>query len=124
MQVPDYQAVVTSSFRGACFTGAIRLGRREGLCSLVAMYASRFRNCVCAERNPIGGARKNRRSHKTRVTLRREVHAAQEVLEARVGVQVIELWVNSKKGHPCTPFGKGPFKPCQRLVLFTKSSIN
>jgi len=47
-----------SYFPGACFTGPIRLGCSEGLCSLIAMYASRFRNCVRAERNGIGGARR------------------------------------------------------------------
>jgi hypothetical protein len=57
-------------------------------------------------------------------SLGREIHAAQEVLEAWFRAKAIELRVNSKKGHPCTPFGKGPFKPCQGLVLFTKSSIN
>ena len=51
------------------------------------MYASRFRNCVGAERNRIGGARKKRGSQKTRATLRREVHAAQMALEARAGAR-------------------------------------
>ena len=48
----------------------------------VAMYASRFRNCVCTERNHIGGARKKRGSQMPRATLQREVHTAQEVQEA------------------------------------------
>jgi len=51
------------------------------------MYAGRFRNCVCAERSRIGGARKKWGSQKPRATLRREVHTAQEVLEARVGAR-------------------------------------
>jgi hypothetical protein len=46
------------SVREACFTGSIRLGRSRGLGSLVAMYASRFRNYVRTERNRIGGRRK------------------------------------------------------------------
>jgi len=49
------------------------------------MYASRFRNCVCTERHRIGGARKKRGSQWLRATLRREVHAAQEALEAQTG---------------------------------------
>jgi hypothetical protein len=49
------------------------------------MYASRFRNCVCTERNRIGGARKKWGSQRPRATLRREIHAAQEFLDARVG---------------------------------------
>jgi len=59
----------------------------EGLCSLVVMYASRFRNWVCAERNRIGGARKKWGSQRAREILRRKVHAAQEVLETRVGAR-------------------------------------
>ena len=51
------------------------------------MYASRFRNCAFTERNRIGDARKKWRSQKPRVTLRREVRMAQEVLEARTGAQ-------------------------------------
>jgi hypothetical protein len=69
------------------FTGTIWQRGLEGLCSLVVMYASPFRDCAFAERNRIGGARKKKRSQKTWGTLRREVHAAQEVLEARVGAQ-------------------------------------
>jgi hypothetical protein len=44
-------------FRKDRLPGAIRPRRSEGLFSLVAMYASRSRNCVCAEWNRIGGAR-------------------------------------------------------------------
>ena len=45
---------VTSTFREACFPGAIRLGWPEGLCSFVAIYATRFHNCVCTEGcNPV-----------------------------------------------------------------------
>ena len=71
------------------FTGTIRLGWLEGLFSLVAMYASRFRSCAFAERNCMGGRRKKWGSQKTRATLRREIHAAQKVLEARVLEQAI-----------------------------------
>jgi len=45
--------------REACFPGAIRLGRSEGQFSLFVEYTRRLRNCVCAERNPIGGRRKS-----------------------------------------------------------------
>ena len=58
------------------FTGTIWQRWSEGLCSLVVMYASRSRNCVCAERNRIGGARKKRGSQKPRATLRWEIHPA------------------------------------------------
>ena len=51
----------------------------------MAMHASRFRNCVYTERNRIGGRHEKRGSQKLLATLRREVHAAQEVLEAQVG---------------------------------------
>jgi hypothetical protein len=70
--------------------GRISQSWSEGLGSLVAMYASRFRNCVCAERNRIGGAHNKRGSQKPRATLRREIHAAQEFLKARAGVREIE----------------------------------
>jgi hypothetical protein len=49
------------------------------------MHASRFRNCAFAERSSIGGARKKGGSQRPRAALRREIHAAQEALEARVG---------------------------------------
>jgi hypothetical protein len=73
---------MAASLLEACFPGPIRFGRSEGLFSLVAMYASRFRDCVCKERNRAGGARKKRGSQRPRATLQWEVHAAQEVLEA------------------------------------------
>ena len=63
--------------------------RSEGLFSLVVMYASQFRNCVSTERNRIGGPRKKRGSQKTRATLRRDVHAALEALEARGGAKQV-----------------------------------
>ena len=53
--------------------------------SLVVMYASRFRECVCTERNRMGGTRKKWASQRPRATLRREVHAAQKALEAQRG---------------------------------------
>jgi hypothetical protein len=59
----------------------------DGLFSLVAMCVSRFRNCALAERNHIGDARKIWGSQKPRATLRREVHVAQEGLEARAGLE-------------------------------------
>jgi len=61
----------------------------EGPFSLVVMYASRFRKCVCAERNRIGGAREKRGGQRPRATLRWEVHATQEVLDARGGAQQV-----------------------------------
>jgi hypothetical protein len=61
----------------------------EGLFSRVAIHASRFRNCAFAERNRIGGPRKKRGSQKTRATLRRDVHAALEALEARGGAKQV-----------------------------------
>jgi hypothetical protein len=51
------------------------------------MYASPFRNCAFAEWNRIGGAHKKRGSQKTQATLLGEVHAAEEVLEARAGAR-------------------------------------
>ena len=69
-------------WREGRFTGTIWQRRPEGLFSLVVMHASRFRNCVYAERDRIGGERKKRGSQKTRATLRREVHEPQEVLQA------------------------------------------
>jgi hypothetical protein len=74
--------------------------------SLVVMYASRFRNCLCAERNRIGGARKKRGSQKPRATLRQEVHAAQEVLEARVGAPGVPI-------PPCTEMNQGRLRSWQ-----------
>ena len=56
------------------------------------------RNSVCGERNRIGGARKKRGSQKPRATLRREIHAAQEVLEARVGAHEVEFGSAGKGG--------------------------
>jgi hypothetical protein len=56
-------------------------------CAPLGQGASRFRNCVCTERNRIGGARKKWGIQRPGATLRREIHAAQEVLEARVGAE-------------------------------------
>jgi len=69
------------------FTGTISQRWSGGLFSLVAMYASRFGNFLCAEWNRIGGTSKKSGSQKTRASLRREIHAAQEVLEARAGAR-------------------------------------
>jgi len=60
------------------------------------MSASRFRNCAFAERNRIGGARKKWGSQKPRATLRREIHAAEGVLEARVRGQAIPPQLDAK----------------------------
>ena len=68
-------------------TGTIWQRWSEGLCSLVAMHAGRFRNCVCTDRNRIGGVRKKWGSQRLRATLRREVHASHQILEARVGAR-------------------------------------
>jgi len=51
----------------------------------MAMQAGRFRNCAFAERNSIGGESKKRGAKGRGAALRREIHPAQEVLEARVG---------------------------------------
>jgi hypothetical protein len=82
------------------FTGTIRERWSEALCSLAAINGSRFRNCVFAERNRIGGAHKKRGSQRPRKTLRREIHAAQEVLEARVGAEGIVLRLRLQQEHP------------------------
>jgi len=52
--------------------------------SLVAIYASRFRSCRCADRNRVGGVRSGELKAEG-VTRRREVHAAQMALEASAG---------------------------------------
>ena len=57
-RLPVRNRLTCPTWRKACFPGPIRLAWSEGLFSLVAMYAGRFRNCVCTERNRIGGARK------------------------------------------------------------------
>jgi hypothetical protein len=71
------------------FTGLIWQRLPEVLFFLVAMCASPFRNCACAERNHMGGRRRKRGSQRPRATLRREIHAAQEGLEAWVGASEI-----------------------------------
>ena len=43
-RLPVRNRLTCPTWRKACFPGSIRLGWSEGLCSLVAMYASRFRN--------------------------------------------------------------------------------
>jgi len=73
---------------GSLFPRTNPAGCSEALFSLVVMCVTRFCNYRCTERNRIGDARKKRGSQWPRATLRREVHAAQEVLEARVGAQV------------------------------------
>jgi hypothetical protein len=78
------------TWREACFTGTIWQRRARGPCSLVAMYAGRFRNCVYAEPNRIGSARKKWASQRPRATLRRKIHAAQDALEAEAGVREVE----------------------------------
>ena len=78
----SYAGPQSLGIRKGRFTGTIWQRRPEGLFSLVVMHASRFRNCVYAERDRIGGERKKRGSQKTRATLRREVHEPQEVLQA------------------------------------------
>ena len=50
--------------------------------SLVAMHASRFRDCACAKRNRIRGGCEKWGNQRPRATLRREVLEAQEVLQA------------------------------------------
>lgn len=60
----------------------------------MALYARRFRNCVCTERNRIGGTRKKRGSQKPRAILRWTIHAAQRVLEARVRAECRESCCN------------------------------
>jgi hypothetical protein len=57
---------------------------------LRAGWRRRSTSSVCSsQRNRVGGARRKRGSQRARATLRREVHAAREVLEARVGAQGI-----------------------------------
>src|SRR5208337_2088845 len=72
------------------FTGTIWQRQSEGLFFLVVMCASRFRYCAFTERHRIGGARKKRGSQRPPATLRWEIHATQQVLEARVGAQAVE----------------------------------
>jgi len=86
----DYPGVWLDSGMEGRFTGTIPQRWSQGLFSLVVMYASRFRNCTCTERNRIGGARKKRESQEAWGALRREIHAAQQALEARVGPQAVE----------------------------------
>jgi hypothetical protein len=74
------------------FPGPIRLGWSEGLFSLVPVYASRFRNCICTERNHIGGGRRKWGNYGLRAILRREIYPAQEVLEARLGARQRREW--------------------------------
>ena len=54
---------------------------------LVAMCASRLRNCAFAERNRIGDAHKKRGSHRPRGALRWAVLATQAVMKARARAQ-------------------------------------
>jgi hypothetical protein len=110
--LPVRNRVTCPIWRKACLSGPIRLGWAERLCPLVAMYASRFRNSVCTERNRIGGACKKWGSQRSRATLQREVHAAQEVLEARVGSSsgVSPVRHHGCNGDPCSPPVSGT--PC------------
>jgi len=87
--------------------------------SLVVMYASRFRECVCTERNRMGGTRKKWGSQKSRATLRREVHAAQEVLKPRVRAQGVQFWIYFEPNQPTTVLLIGFFEPSEGLLFLT-----
>ena len=95
-RLPVRNRLTCPTRRKACFPGTIWHSWSEGLCSLVAMCVSRFRNCVCAEWNRIGGRRKKRGSQTPQATLRREIHAAQEVLKARLGAQEVQRAASSR----------------------------
>ena len=56
--------------------------------------------------------------------LRREIHAAQKVLKARVGTQGIEPWIDFDVGHPLIVVVIGLFKPCEGLTVLTKGSVD
>src|SRR5580765_3272992 len=45
-----------------------------------------------------------------------KVHAAQQVLKARVGAQAIEPWFDLQKYHPCSALPVGHFQATKRFV--------
>ena len=82
---PVRNRLTCPTWRKACFTGPTRLGWSEGIFSLGSGSQSIPRLCRCARKSHYGGMQETGTSHTPRATLRPEVHAAQEVLEARVG---------------------------------------
>ena len=54
----------------------------------------------------------------------REVHAPQQILEARVGAQGVVPTVHLEKDQPVPVFGICSFKPFQRLIALTKGGID
>ena len=122
-RLPVRNRLTCPTRRKARFPGPIRLGWSEGLCFLVVMYASRFRNCVCAERNRIGGARRKWGSQRPRATLRWEIHAAQEVLETRVGAQGVKRGSYLQERHGDTAFALTFFQPLHGAILVPQGRI-
>jgi len=59
-----------------------------------------------------------------RATLRREIHAAHEVLEARVGPQGVEGRIDLQKGHVTLVHLVGFFQPLEGPVPFAQPGID
>src|SRR5271157_111510 len=68
--------------------------------------------------------RKEGGSQWPRATLRREIHAAQEVLEARVGAQGVERRVDLQETHPLVVHFVSPFQPLEGSILFTQPRVD
>lgn len=56
--------------------------------------------------------------------LRREIHAEQEVLKARVGAQRVKRWVNLQEAHPLVVGFLGPLQPLEGLILFAQARVD
>ena len=84
-RLPVRNRLTCPTWREAGFTGPIRLGRSEGLFSLGSRNQSVPRLCSCARKPHYGSMQETGAGNTPRATLRREILAAQGVLEARSG---------------------------------------
>ena len=83
-RLPVRNRLTCPTWRKACFPGTIRLGRSEGLFSLGSGSQSIPQLRMCGTESHRGRTQETG-SQWPRATLRREIHAAQEFLDARVG---------------------------------------
>src|SRR6266852_6945104 len=61
---------------------------------------------------------------KTGCRLWREVHAAHQVLKARIRAQVIKPGIDLQSYHPCSPLLVGSFQPTESFVCFAQGCVD
>src|SRR6266851_7696369 len=53
-----------------------------------------------------------------------KVHAAKQILEARVGAQAVEPGINFQKYHPCSALPVGHFQPTKCFVCVAQGYVD